>query len=125
MLTLLYQVDIVHGKRSQVISRNQSYHGATLGAVAISRNKRRREIYRPMLREFSTVEAPYCYRCVHDCTDGCFDCGQEYAAEVEQAIIENDGKVAAVILEPVSGATLGAVVPPKGYLEKVSELCNK
>jgi adenosylmethionine-8-amino-7-oxononanoate aminotransferase len=119
-----YQVEIGADRRSQIISRNQSYHGSTLGAVAISRNKRRREIYRPMLREFSTVEAPYCYRCVHDCTDGCFDCGQEYAAEIEQAILENDGEVAAVILEPVSGATLGAVVPPKGYLEKVAEICR-
>ena len=120
-----YQVEIGNDQRSQIISRNQSYHGATLGAVAISRNKRRREIYRPMLREFSTVEAPYCYRCVHDCTDGCYDCGQEYAAEIEQAIGENEGNVAAVILEPVSGATLGAVVPPKGYLEKVAEICSK
>jgi adenosylmethionine-8-amino-7-oxononanoate aminotransferase len=119
-----YQVEIGNDRRSQIISRNQSYHGSTLGAVAVSRNKRRREIYRPMLREFSTVDAPYCYRCVHDCTDGCFDCGQEYAAEIEQAIAENDGNVAAVILEPVSGATLGAVVPPKGYLEKIAEICN-
>jgi adenosylmethionine-8-amino-7-oxononanoate aminotransferase len=120
-----YQVEIGNHRRSQIISRNQSYHGATLGAVAISRNKRRREIYRPMLREFATVDAPYCYRCVHDCADGCLQCGQEYAAEVEQAISEGNGQVAAVILEPVSGATLGAVVPPKGYLEKVAEICNK
>ena len=120
-----YQVETGNDRRSQIISRNQSYHGATLGAVAISRNKRRREIYRPMLREFSSVDAPYCYRCIHDCTDGCFDCGQEYAAEIEQAIAENHGNVAAVILEPVSGATLGAVVPPKGYLEKVADICRK
>lgn len=120
-----YQVEIGNDQRSQIISRNQSYHGSTLGAVAVSRNKRRREIYRPMLREFSSVDAPYCYRCVHDCTDGCFDCGQEYAAEIEHAIAENDGNVAAVILEPVSGATLGAVVPPKGYLEKISEICDR
>jgi len=119
-----YQVEIGNDRRSQIISRNQSYHGATLGAVAISRNKRRREIYRPMLREFSTVDAPYCYRCVHDCTDGCFDCGQEYAAEIEEAIAENNGNVAAVILEPVSGATLGAVVPPNGYLEKTAQICD-
>ncbi len=77
-----------------------------------------------MLREFSTVDTPYCYRCVHDCTDGCFDCGQEYAAEIEQVISENNGNVAAVILEPVSGATLGAVVPPKGYLEKIAQICD-
>lgn len=120
-----YQVEVGRRERAHIISRNQSYHGATLGAVAVSRNKRRREIYRPMLREFATVEAPYCYRCIHDCTDGCFDCGQEYAAEVEQAIDEADGNVAGIILEPVSGATLGAVVPPKGYLEKVAEICQR
>jgi len=120
-----YQVEIGESQRSQIISRDQSYHGATLGAVAVSRNKRRREIYRPMLREFATVSAPYCYRCAYDCKDGCFNCGQEYAAEIEQVIAASDHRVAAVILEPVSGATLGAVVPPKGYLEKVAEICRR
>lgn len=119
-----YQVEIGNFGRSQIISREQSYHGATLGAVAVSRNKRRREIYRPMVREFSAVTAPYCYRCAYDCTDGCFNCGQEYAIEVEAAIAAANGKVAAVILEPISGATLGAVVPPPGYLEKVAEICH-
>jgi adenosylmethionine-8-amino-7-oxononanoate aminotransferase len=120
-----YQVEVGNFGRSQIISRDQSYHGATLGAVAISRNKRRREIYRPMVREFTTVSAPYCYRCAFDCTDGCYNCGQEYALEVEAAIATAGGKVAALILEPVSGATLGAVVPPKGYLEKVAEICHR
>lgn len=120
-----YQVEIGNFGRSQIISRDQSYHGATLGAVAVSRNKRRREIYRPMVREFSTVSAPYCYRCAYDCRDGCYNCGQEYAVEIEAAIAAADGKVAAVILEPVSGATLGAVVPPRGYLEKVAEICRR
>jgi len=119
-----YQVEIGERQRTQIVSRDQSYHGATLGAVAVSRNKRRREIYRPMLREFATVITPYCYRCAYDCTDGCFNCGQEYAAEVEQVIADSEDTVAAVILEPVSGATLGAVVPPKGYLEKVAEICR-
>src|SRR5439155_8005897 len=120
-----YQVEIGESQRSQIISRDQSYHGATLGAVAVSRNKRRREMYRPMLRGIATVSAPYCYRCAYDCKDGCFNCGQEYAAEIEQAIAASDHRVAAVILEPVSGATLGAVVPPPGYLEKVSEICRR
>lgn len=119
-----FQVEIGNFGRSEIVSRNQSYHGATLGAVAVSRNKKRREIYRPMIREFSTVGAPCCYRCAYDCTDGCRNCGQEYALEVEAAIAASGNKVAAVILEPVSGATLGAVVPPPGYLEKVSEICR-
>jgi adenosylmethionine-8-amino-7-oxononanoate aminotransferase len=120
-----YQVEVGQSERSQIISRDQSYHGSSLGAVAVSRNKRRREIYRPMIREFATVSAPYCYRCAYGCKDGCFNCGQEYAAEVEQAIVDSEGQVAAVILEPVSGATLGAVVPPYGYLEKIAEICRK
>ena len=120
-----YQVEIGNFGRSQIISREQSYHGSTLGAVAVSRNKRRREIYRPMVREFSTVSAPYCYRCAYDCTDSCYNCGQEYALEIEAAIAAAERKVAAVILEPVSGATLGAVVPPRGYLEKVADICHK
>ena len=120
-----YHVEIGENERSHIVSREQSYHGSTLGAVAVSRNQRRREIYRPMVREFSSVGAPYCYRCVYDCKDGCFDCGQNYATEVEETIAEADGNVAAVILEPVSGATLGAVVPPKGYLEKVADICRR
>lgn len=120
-----YQVEVGNFGRSQIISREQSYHGATLGALAVSANKRRREIYRPMVREFTTVSTPYCYRCAYDCKDACYACGQEYALEVEAAIAAAEGKVAAMILEPVSGATLGAVVPPPGYLEKVSEICER
>jgi adenosylmethionine-8-amino-7-oxononanoate aminotransferase len=120
-----YQVEIGNFGRSQIISRDQSYHGATLGAVAVSRNKRRREIYRPMVREFMTVSTPFCYRCAFECNDGCYNCGQEYALEVEAAIATAGGKVAAVILEPVSGATLGAVLPPRGYLAKVADICRR
>jgi adenosylmethionine-8-amino-7-oxononanoate aminotransferase len=120
-----YQVEIGQSKRHQVFSRGQSYHGSTLGALSVSGNKRRREIYLPMVREFAHVAFPYCYRCAFDCTDGCRNCGQEYAAELERAIEAAEGEVAAFIIEPVSGATLGAVVPPPGYLQSVAEICRR
>jgi adenosylmethionine-8-amino-7-oxononanoate aminotransferase len=120
-----YQVEIGQTGRYQVVSRGQSYHGSTLGASSVSGNKRRREIYRPMVREFAHIGFPYCYRCAFDCTDSCRACGQEYAAELEQAIEAAKGEVAAFIVEPVSGATLGAVVPPPGYLQKVAEICRR
>ena len=120
-----YQVEIGHPQRYQVFSGQQSYHGSTLGALSVSGNKRRREIYAPMVREFPHIGMPYCYRCAFDCTDGCRNCGQQYAAELKEVIEASKGEVAAFIFEPVSGATLGAVVPPPGYLESVAEICRK
>jgi adenosylmethionine-8-amino-7-oxononanoate aminotransferase len=120
-----YQVEIGQAARYQVLSRQQSYHGSTLGALSVSGNKRRREMYLPMVREFAHVGMPYCYRCDFDCTDGCHNCGQQYAAELERAIETSQGEVTAFIFEPVSGATLGAVVPPPGYLQAVAEICRR
>jgi adenosylmethionine-8-amino-7-oxononanoate aminotransferase len=119
-----YQVEIGQPSRYQILSRRQSYHGSTLGALSVSGNKRRREMYLPMVREFVHVGMPYCYRCDFDCIDGCRNCGQQYAAELERAIEASDGEAAAFIFEPVSGATLGAVVPPPGYLQSIAEICR-
>ena len=120
-----YQVEIGESRRHQILSRKQSYHGSTLGALSVSGNQRRREIYLPMIREFAHVGMPYCYRCAFDCTDGCRNCGQEYAAELDRAIAATNGEAAAFIFEPLSGATLGAVVPPPGYLQSVAEICRR
>ena len=101
-----YQVEIGQPRRHQILSRQQSYHGATLGALSVSGNQRRREIYLPMVREFPHIGMPYCYRCAFDCNDGCRNCGQQYAAELEQAIVSAKGEAAAFLFEPLSGATL-------------------
>jgi adenosylmethionine-8-amino-7-oxononanoate aminotransferase len=116
-----YQVEIGQSKRFQVVSRRQSYHGATLGALAVSGNTRRREIYLPMVREFEQVALPYCYRCKY----GCQNCAQQYAAEFEGVLKRITNEVAAFIFEPVSGATLGAAVPPDGYLRRIAEICTQ
>jgi len=115
-----YQVETGNGSRSQVFSRKQSYHGATIGAMAVSGNRRRRDIYQPMLKEFVQVGTPYCYRCPY----GCDGCAEKYTAELEQALAAHRDEVAAFIYEPISGATLGAAVPPTGYLQAVHKACN-
>ena len=120
-----YQVEAGHPERYQVFSRKQSYHGSTLGALAVSGNQRRRQLYLPMVRAFAHVGIPYCYRCAYECTDGCRNCGQEYAAELERALEVAHGEAAAFIFEPVSGATLGAVVPPPGYVQRIAEVCRQ
>jgi adenosylmethionine-8-amino-7-oxononanoate aminotransferase len=125
-----YQVEIGEKNRHQILSRQQSYHGSTLGALAVSGNRKRREIYLPMVREFEHIGIPYCYRCAFDCTDSCHNCGQQYAAELERAIEVAKGtaarsNVAGFIFEPMSGATLGAVTPPPGYLQAIAEICQR
>jgi adenosylmethionine-8-amino-7-oxononanoate aminotransferase len=120
-----YQVEVGQSGRHQVLSRKQSYHGSTLGALSVSGNRRRRDMYLPMVREFDHIGVPYCYRCNYSCTDGCRNCGQEYAAELDAAILKNPEQIAGFIFEPVSGATLGAVLPPPGYLKSVAEICRK
>src|SRR5260370_18820414 len=93
--------------------------------MAVSGNRKGREIYLPMVREFEHVGIPYCYRCAFDCTDSCYNCGQQYAAELERAIEAAPGEVAGFIFEPMSGATLGAVTPPPGYLQAIAEICRR
>lgn len=115
-----YQVESGHDERYQVISRHQSYHGATFGAMAVSGNLRRRQPYLPMLREFAHINTPYCYRCAY----GGNNCAASYSGELERAIGEAEGKAAAFICEPISGATLGAVAPPQGYLQEVRRICD-
>ncbi len=116
-----FQVESGKPKRYRIVSRRQAYHGATLGALAASGNKRRREIYLPMVKNdaFLHVGLPYCYRCQYRCQD----CAAKYAKEMELALLGSRGTVAAVISEPMSGATLGAAAPPEGYLQRVAELC--
>src|SRR6266446_5795153 len=65
-----YQVEIGKPEKFRIVSRTQSYHGATLGALAASGNRRRREIFLPMVKDpeaFAHIGLPYCYRCAYDC----------------------------------------------------------
>ena len=116
-----YQVETGSSRRHQIVSRRQSYHGATLGAMAVSGNVKRKAIYGPMLKEFAQIATPYCYRCPYSCND----CARKYAGELDEVLSERSGDVAAFIYEPVSGATLGAAVPPEGCLQQIHRICAR
>ncbi|MGZ5020237.1 MAG: aminotransferase family protein [Chthoniobacterales bacterium] len=118
-----FQVESGHAERYEIISRKQAYHGATLGALAVSGNTARREIYLPMVREFEHIGIPYPYRCDYIC--GKEDCGHKYADELRSAILRGQGRAAAFIAEPMSGATLGAVAPPPSYWPEIAAICRE
>ena len=108
-----------------VISREQSYHGNTLGALSISGNKMRRDIFAPCLHDWPRIVPCYAYRHqADDETDE--DYGGRAAQALEDAIVEHGaGNIAAFIAETVVGATLGAVPPVEGYLKKIREICDR
>jgi adenosylmethionine-8-amino-7-oxononanoate aminotransferase len=110
--------------RSRVISRWQSYHGTTLGALSVSGNVRRREPFAPMLSEWGHIPPCYCYRCPLSLEYP--SCNVDCADELNR-LLEREGAqdVAAFIFEPVVGATLGAVAPPDGYVERIAEICRR
>jgi adenosylmethionine-8-amino-7-oxononanoate aminotransferase len=112
-------------KKHMVISREQSYHGNTLGALSLSGNRMRREIFAPCLHDWPRIAPCYAYRHqAEDETDE--DYGDRAAQALEDAIVEHGAEnIAAFIAETVVGATLGAVPPVSGYLNKIREICDR
>ena len=118
------QMDRGEPGRYMVISRWRSYHGTTLGALAVSGRARFRQPFLPLLQDFPHIPPPYCYRCPWGKSyPGCeVDCAQALEAAIRLAGLEN---VAAFIAEPISGASLGAAVPPPEYWPLVQEICDR
>ena len=119
-----YQVDSGEVQRWRVASRWNSYHGNTLGALSLTGRTGSRKPYLPMLVNFPHFPPPYCYRCPFGLAYP--QCGLECAKALEKMIqMEGPETISAVILEPVGGATIGALVPPEGYMSKIREICRR
>src|SRR5713226_459260 len=109
--------------RYRVVSRRQSYHGSTLGAMTVSGNVVRRAPYQPLLAEWGHIAPCFCYHCPFG--EEFPDCGVACASDLDNFLSANDSaSVAAFIFEPVVGATLGAAVPPDGYTQRIAEICR-
>ncbi|MGO4741379.1 aspartate aminotransferase family protein [Bosea sp. 2KB_26] len=120
-----YWVERGEPSRSKIISRRQSYHGATLGALSVGGNVKRREVYAPMLFDAHFIDPCYEYR-LREPDEDLLDYGRRAANELEAAILAlGPSNVAAFICEPVVGATLGAVPAVPGYLKTIREICDR
>src|SRR6266705_3510274 len=110
--------------RYRVLSRRQSYHGSTLGAMSVSGNVARRALYEPLIPEWGHIAPCFCYHCPFEKT---FPQCQLACADDLQVLLGGQGRdqAAAFIFEPVVGATLGAAVPPEGYIARIAEICRK
>ncbi len=119
-----YAVAIGQGSRWKIISRFPSYHGCTLGALTVSGYDHLTDPFKPMMVEMPKVPAPTAWLDGLDPEDPAT--GEHYAAMLEAKIIEEGpDSVLAFIVEPVGGASTGALVPPARYMEAIREVCDR
>ncbi len=120
------QVHLERGapEKHLVIGRDTSYHGNTLGALAVSGHAPRRRPYRLLLKEQPHIPAAYCYRCPFGLAYP--SCGVRCAQALEEAIVRTGPQyIAAFIAEPVVGAAGGALVPPPEYFDIIRQVCDR
>ena len=120
-----YFVEMGKPQRKHFIARKQSYHGNTLGVLAVGGNAWRREPFAPMLMDVTHVSPCFPYReKLHDESDEAY--GLRLAKELENAILQlGADSVIAFVAETVGGATAGVLVPVPGYFKAVREVCDR
>lgn len=119
-----YDRDGMHTSKHLTVGRWNSFHGNTIGTMAVAGSVQRRRIFSPLFKESPKIESTYCYRCPF---------GKEYpscnlkcAYQLEE-MIQRIGQqyISSFIAEPIVGSTVGALVPPEGYWQLIRDICNK
>lgn len=124
-MKLTRQIQIARGEpsRYKVIARWGAYHGATLGALAITGKGSMRRYFEPLFVDMPHIPPAYCYRCPFNLDYPA--CGIRCADALEDEIKRHTAdSIAAFIAEPVAGATIGAVVPPDEYWPRIRQICD-
>ena len=112
------------GQRIRLIGRERGYHGVNFGGISVGGMVANRKHFGAMLAGVDHI------RHTHDPIRNAFSVGQpEHGAEIAEDLerlcaLHDPSTIAAVIVEPVAGST-GVLVPPKGYLNKLREICDK
>jgi len=120
-----YFVEIGQPERRHFIGRRQSYHGNTLGALAVGGNAWRRRQFAPLLIDVTHVSPCYEYRDrrADETAEGY---GERLARELDDAVRKlGPQSVIAFVAETVGGATQGATPPVPGYFRRVREVCDR
>jgi len=112
------------GSRFRLIGRERGYHGVNFGGISVGGIVSNRKMFGTMLTGVDHI------RHTHDPARNSFtkgepEYGAEFADELERIVTLHDAStIAAVIVEPVSGST-GVLIPPKGYLQRLRDICTK
>jgi len=123
-IALAYQRTIGQGTRTRLIGRERGYHGVNFGGISVGGIPNNRKFFGPMLGGTDHL------RHTHLPDKNAFSKGEpqhgaELAEDLERLVALHDAStIAAVIVEPVAGST-GVLIPPKGYLKRLREICAK
>ncbi|MEQ8584833.1 MAG: aspartate aminotransferase family protein [Thalassobaculaceae bacterium] len=123
-IALAYQRAIGQGTRTRLIGRERGYHGVGFGGISVGGIVGNRKQFGTLLNGVDHM------RHTHDMehnayTKGEPDWGAHLADDLERIVALHDAStIAAVIVEPVAGST-GVLIPPKGYLKRLREICDK
>ena len=120
-----YFLECGEPQRHKFIARRQSYHGNTLGALAVSGNQWRRKQFEPLLIDVEHISPCYQYR-----DQQSQETDQDYALRVANELEEKIQAMGAenvigFIAEPIVGATAGVLVPVPGYFKRIREICDR
>jgi adenosylmethionine-8-amino-7-oxononanoate aminotransferase len=111
-------------KRSKLISRSPSYHGSTMGALSLTSYRPLTDPFTPLFVDMPKIPAPRCYLDKDDLSDE--ERGIKYAEMLRHKIIEEGPTtVLAFVMEPIGGASTGALVAPDSYYRRIREICDE
>ena len=111
------------GQRVRFVSRERAYHGANFGGTALSGLVKNREVYDTGLP--GVVHMRHTHLPDHEFVKGQPETGAEMADDLLRFVqLYGSGTIAACVVEPAAGST-GWLVPPKGYLDRLREICDE
>lgn len=113
-----------NSKRSKLISRSPSYHGSTMGALSLTSYRPLTDPFEPLFVDMPKIPAPRCYLDRDDLNDE--ERGIKYAEMLRTKILqEGPETVLAFVMEPVGGASTGALVAPESYYQRIRDICDE
>ncbi len=119
-----YKITQGEASRWKVISRYPSYHGCTLGALDLTGYDPLREPFSPLMRGMPKIPAPATYLDRDNLSET--ERGLKYAEMLRDRIIEEGPEtVLAFLMEPIGGASTGALVAPDSYYGRIREICDE
>ncbi len=123
-VALAYQRVKGQGSRTRLIGRERGYHGVNFGGISVGGIVANRKMFGTLLTGVDHM--PHTHNLSKNAfSRGMPEHGGDLATELERIVTLHDAStIAAVIVEPVAGST-GVLIPPKGYLQKLREICTK